>query len=40
MKSFEQAILRPPKTAGAWNRISLDFEKNWNLPHCVRAIDA
>ena len=31
--------LRSPCTESEWKHISTEFESEWNLPHCVGAID-
>lgn len=32
-------IYIPIPSRDDWRRISLDFERQWNFPHCVGAID-
>jgi DDE superfamily endonuclease len=31
--------LKPPSTPEEWKRIAQDFERKWQLPHCVSAMD-
>lgn len=31
--------VRAPTAAGQWMGIARDFERQWNMPHCVGAID-
>ena len=31
--------LRPPSNENEWRHIAEDFEKLWDLPHCIGAID-
>ena len=32
-------FLSVPSSKGAWLRIASDFERTWNIPHCLGAID-
>ena len=32
-------FIRPPKTSEEWKQLSVGFERLWNFPHCLRAID-
>lgn len=34
-----QKYVSPPKTEGDWKNISNEFEKVWNMPHCIGALD-
>ena len=35
----EKGFLAVPKTTNAWLSIADEFEKRWNFPHCLGAID-
>lgn len=28
-----------PSTAGEWEEIADEFERQWNFPHCLGALD-
>ena len=38
-EALHSIYLRPPSCSADWKRIAEDFYNQWNLPHCVRAID-
>ena len=38
-EALSPIYLRPPATEAEWRSISDDFEKIWDLPHCVGALD-
>ncbi|XP_030764645.1 uncharacterized protein LOC115888902 [Sitophilus oryzae] len=31
--------LRPPASQEDWLKIAEEFEREWNFPHCIRALD-
>ena len=34
-----QHVIRTPNTADGWRELAHEFERQWNVPHCVGAID-
>lgn len=36
---LQQKVLPFPLTTPDWLKIASDFEKNWQFPHCIGAID-
>lgn len=37
--ALKKDYLKPPSTAEEWIEISNEFEREWNFPHCIGAID-
>ena len=37
--SLKNTYVRSPSSVDDWKKISDEFKKTWNLPHCVGAID-
>ena len=37
--SLKDTYLSPPKNSAEWNRISEQFEEQWNFPHVIGALD-
>lgn len=36
---LEKGFVKCPKTKAEWRKIAVEFEKMWNFPNCVGAID-
>ena len=37
--AYAEQWIKTPRTQEEWNRVAEGFERRWNLPHCVGALD-
>ncbi len=37
--SLEEMFLKPPSTEEEWNSVTTLYEKKWNFPRCIGALD-
>ncbi|XP_011859475.1 PREDICTED: uncharacterized protein LOC105556967 [Vollenhovia emeryi] len=37
--SLHESVIPPPNEVISWLKIADEFEKKWNFPHCIGAID-
>lgn len=36
---LKDEYMKAPSTQEEWNQIATQFEKTWNFPHCIGAVD-